>query len=335
MQNNIISSKSERDQSIDLVKIIAMLMVLLLHTGLVRGFCGYTTVLETYFIGGIAIPLFFMTSGYLMVNKDSSIKYRIRKAAGILLFVFLTCLIWTLWDTLRGRTTDFISTLSHIYILSFFQKGPFFVFWYFGAMILIYAVLPIIHRIIYGKYFLISLVSLLCLCTIICTLNVKFLFEKKYVIQTFRIWYWIFYFMLGAYVRLNQRKFSKIRGWQAFLACIVFVFFGRLVSGGGIEYLFGSIPCVIYALLAFSSCINFKVQNSLVIKNLSQCFLPVYAWHMFVLDKLFKYLPVNLIEASLPPILAIFLEFIFAAAIIVSLSLILIRIPFINKLFRI
>ncbi len=48
----------ERNQSIDLVKIIAMMMVLLLHTGVIRGWSGgYGPVPEVYQIAGIAIAI--------------------------------------------------------------------------------------------------------------------------------------------------------------------------------------------------------------------------------------------------------------------------------------
>lgn len=80
----------ERDQSIDLVKIIAMMMVLLLHTGVVRGWSGgYGPVPEVYQIAGIAMPLFLMASGYLLAGKTATLKYCARKIWGILRFTFI------------------------------------------------------------------------------------------------------------------------------------------------------------------------------------------------------------------------------------------------------
>ena len=312
-------------------------MVLLLHTGVEKRHMPIDNadVTAYFLIGGIAIPLFFMTSGYLLANKNATLKYRIRKITGILLFTLITCLIWTVWGAIRGRTTEFIGTLAHDYLLSFFQIGPFYVFWYFGAMIIIYAILPLIQKVIHSKYFLESILALLGICTVMCILDVRFLLEKKYVIQTFRIWYWLFYFMLGAYVRLNEYKFKKVKWWHAILACFAFVFFGRIVSAGGNEYLFGSIPCILYALLTFCACLNCKIQNSVIIDKLSHCFLPVYAWHIIILQALFQRPPMTLIEASFSPFIAVPLEFLFATAIIVSLSLVVMKIPYMDKLFRI
>ena len=72
----------ERIQSIDLVKIIAMLMVLMLHVNVIRGWCGYETIAVFFALPGIAIPLFFMVSGYLLADKSVEWKYRRRKIWG-------------------------------------------------------------------------------------------------------------------------------------------------------------------------------------------------------------------------------------------------------------
>lgn len=91
-----------RNQSIDFIKIIAMYMVLMLHTGVIRHFTSsydYTSVPEVYMIAGIAIPLFFMVSGFLLVNKQVDRKYITNKILGILRFTLIICLPF---DQVRG-----------------------------------------------------------------------------------------------------------------------------------------------------------------------------------------------------------------------------------------
>ena len=87
-----------RNQSIDLVKVIAMFMVLLLHTGVARhcSSIDYTSVPQVYLIAGIAIPMFFMVSGYLLSTKEPSFAYSARKTFGILKFTFIMCAGWKL-----------------------------------------------------------------------------------------------------------------------------------------------------------------------------------------------------------------------------------------------
>lgn len=85
----------QRNQSIDLIKIIAMYMVLMLHTGVARHFAtnyDYTSVPEVYMVAGIAIPLFFMVSGFLLANRLVDWKYSFSKIIGILRFTFIICL---------------------------------------------------------------------------------------------------------------------------------------------------------------------------------------------------------------------------------------------------
>lgn len=59
-----------RIQSIDLIKVIAMLMVIMMHLALARRDEGFHPVeLQISPFTGIAMPLFFMVSGYLMYKK--------------------------------------------------------------------------------------------------------------------------------------------------------------------------------------------------------------------------------------------------------------------------
>ena len=79
----------KRNVSIDLIKIIATLMVLMLHTNLYLSRSSYPLLLVVRNISGIAIPLFFSVSGYLMAGKqyeslNQSVNYSICKVLNIL-----------------------------------------------------------------------------------------------------------------------------------------------------------------------------------------------------------------------------------------------------------
>ena len=83
---------NNRDLSIDLVKVIAMCMVLLLHTGVTS--TSYLMMSEmrsvVYAFSGIAVPLFFMVSGYLMAERRIDMSYVKNKTYRILRFIFIT-----------------------------------------------------------------------------------------------------------------------------------------------------------------------------------------------------------------------------------------------------
>ena len=59
--------ENKRNQSIDLIKIVAMLMVVMIHLGTARGDESFPKhQLPVGPFTGIAMPMFFMVSGYLM-----------------------------------------------------------------------------------------------------------------------------------------------------------------------------------------------------------------------------------------------------------------------------
>ena len=60
----------ERDLRLDLIKLIAALMVVILHT-IENGGGGYSQQC-LYLLGTFGIPLFFAVNGYLMYDRDLS-----------------------------------------------------------------------------------------------------------------------------------------------------------------------------------------------------------------------------------------------------------------------
>lgn len=200
----------KRNLSIDLVKVIAMFMVMAIHihrTGIATG----SWILKcNSAVTVIAIPLFFMVSGYLLSGKQLSLDYSKRKIKGILRFVFITITIFVLsyfilYDHIKMVPRP-MSTTSVIgsYVSWTFQRGLLWQYWYFGAMIIIYAMGPIFTKIFQSNnlpYFIIGCV-IISFCFFV--LDCKYNFEKSYIRQTFRVWYWFMYFLLGGYIRLNR-----------------------------------------------------------------------------------------------------------------------------------
>ena len=64
-----------RNNNIDLIKLYACICVVALHT-ISKDLSSITTVI--YYLSGVAVPLFFMSSGYFLLNRgEISIKYSI------------------------------------------------------------------------------------------------------------------------------------------------------------------------------------------------------------------------------------------------------------------
>ena len=115
----------------------------------------------------------------------------------------------------------------------------------------------------------------------------------------------------------------------------VFVLFGHYVDAGGNEYLFGSIPCMAYAIITFIACMNTRIRDNAIIANLSKCFLPVYAIHIILLLFMFNHQPMIGIERLFIPQIAIAVEYLTASSVIILVSLAITRIPYMDRIFRI
>lgn len=317
----------KRNQSIDLVKIFAMFGVMALHstindTNTVAGF-----VLSRIF--GISVPLFFMVSGYLLSQREISWEYSLYKIKGILRFCFTMCFFyWLFRGIVKGSWPTMI---IWDFLGCFFQKGHMWMFWYFGAMIFIYLILPKSKKIIIKPSVVLVLFFIV---SIVFYLNVSIGFEEQFINQTLRIWNWLFYFSLGAFLRDKIGNFSL----SPFIMFILLLLFSIIFCGftfvlynkiPGIEYYFGSVCCVIYAIAMFVFLAGRHIENNRVISSLSSLFLPVYALHWEV-----KMLLSTIDTSSLGPYSAL-VQFILLSMVTISFSWLVMRISFLSKYFKI
>lgn len=315
-----------RNNSLDFIKIVAMFMVLMLHTGVCRSGVGYPHIPYIYTIAGIAIPLFFMVSGFLFSYKNTiDYTYSIKKIIGILRFCFIICITF---DFIKLLLTGDI-TLS--FPECFIKRGTFSIFWYFGSMIIIYGSLPLLIKIIKSTQFKYYMLVFIFISFIVFILNFFFSLEKN-IPNTLRIWNWFTYFLLGAFIRLYPKYFYMIKWYHSIIACFLFSFLVKHTQLNDYELWFSSPIVIFYAISVFMLCINsdFK-QFNCIIKNLSACFLPIYALHMAIIWRLYKMFPITYIEKSLPTSISFLLEYVYLSLICVIIGLILSKIKFLNK----
>ena len=234
-------------------------------------------------IAGISIPLFFMVSGYLLLEKDGDWRYSFRKILGIIRFVFLCSLVFFFLHVIVHQ--QFTINLLGIFLRSFIQGGPLWIFWYFGAMCLLYMLLPLLKwadkrwDYFYPKLF----VCLLCVDFMVFILTFANRWEYN-VIQSFRLWNWLTYFSLGTIIHKYNIQIS-VNTFVVLASAIIFVgfvYFSR-ENIGGIEYFFTTPLCMMYASLFFVKIHSLHIQNSMMISRLSSLFLPVYTIHYFVI----------------------------------------------------
>ena len=278
----------ERNLNLDLIKILAMVFVVGLHTN-TRFYIGNIDVNNFYIltICGSAIPLFFTVSGFLLLGRENiDWKYSIKKIWGIVRFVFVVC--WIYWlIMLIIKQEPHWDKLYKDPLGAFFMGGAFWQFWYFGAMCLIYILYPFLNKIYVEKKMIFNrlFVSIIIFCAIVHLLNIIMpeTFERK-IPQPLRMWNWLMYFCLGGYIKTNLRKIR----WKwvfilAFLYCVQLVFASiinsRMMKA---DYNYASPITLLYVFCLFQVLNHLNVQKiSNSIKWLSPLFLPVYSIHPF------------------------------------------------------
>lgn len=285
------TSSNTRNQSIDLIKTISMCLVVCLHTTHTfinsssgnLAFCLYNTAI-------IAIPMFFMVSGYLLIGrKNSSYRYSAEKIFGILRFVFLiTGFTWLVHYSLSWWTFD---DLLLNFFGSFFQEGYYPVFWYFGAMIIVYLLYPLINKLHQIKeLYLLTFIILAIIQNCAFVSNLIGLGESDIPI-TLRFWNWIFYFMLGGFMKNYSVDRNLILITTGIL--IISTLFTRkwldpYIHNYDISLFYSSPIVIAYACSAFLLLLTFRIKDSLFIKECSILFLPVYAIHPVIVTYTYK-----------------------------------------------
>lgn len=183
-----------RNINLDLLKVLACVGVVLLHTtmGGFKETGSWNLLTYLYYLGTYSIPLFFMVNGYLLLGKrEITYSYILQKVKWIL----ITVSSWTFIVWLFKR--DFTENLIKKIVGSLMQKGYFFQFWFFGALMIIYICLPILKKFLNSKRSYLYSISLLVVIGLIFELT-NIVLEmpiQTYVLQTFRLWTWFFYYL--------------------------------------------------------------------------------------------------------------------------------------------
>lgn len=318
----------ERNQAIDLVKIVAMFGVLGLHTThdfITSGNYGLANVLYSTCV--ISIPLFFMVSGYLLLGRsNANYKYVYHKIINILRYVL--AFVFLYFGVLNIAPFDILMLFKSC-IYPFIQRGPFWMFWYLGAMIVIYLIYPIVNKLymLNIRSFLIFFGVLFLLEYIVFQMNLTRLMGESIVIQTFRFWNWIFYFCLGGLLK----RFPITISWYFLFPLIIgnlLVQYWQMPAIGSTycEYFYSSVIIMLFSSVTFLAVcgIRFKSYNRLIAK-MSDLFLPVYTFHQFVISILNRYVDIH----------SVVIYFIMVSVASLGVSVIVMAMPGAKKFFKI
>ena len=216
------------------------------------------------------------------------------------------------------------------------QRGYIAQFWYFGSMMIIYALLPFLQRVINSRWLSAILVGGATLCSVVFVLNVLYGFERQ-VIQTFRLWNWLFYFLWGAYISKHLDRFKLMKWYWIVPSLIAYILFFKWVKLGANEYYFCSPVCMVHSTVLFVSMLNLQIAGSKSVTELSKCFLPIYTLHTYIEVGLCTKTPLFWhLEQIIPNItLTYCIEYVVVAFVCIVISLALMRLPYMDRIFRI
>ena len=327
-----------RNINLDLIKVLACIGVVLLHTTMIgfKDTGSWNLLAYLYYLGTYSIPLFFMANGYLLLGKRNiTYSYILEKVKWILITVSSwTTIVWLL-------KRDFAVNPVKKIIGSMVQKGYFFQFWFFGALILVYLCLPVLRKILNSKRRYLYILSFFATIGLIFELaNIIIQTPlQSYVIQTFRLWTWFFYYILGGFLaQFNLDTLKKCyRSWMKVITVVLlfasplflFMLAKNIHHNLFAEYFYDSIFVKVISLGTFLTVLTFDLNTD---KNrwiiyLSNQTMGVFIIHTYVMKVWEKSVGFSFAGAHL-----LFLIFTLSVSFIVVG--ILMKIPYFNRIVK-
>ena len=277
-----------------------------------------------------------MVNGYLLLGKRNiTYSYILEKVKWILITV-------SSWNTIVWLLKrDFAVNPVKKIIGSMVQKGYFFQFWFFGALILIYLCLPILKNFLNSKRSYLYILSLL--------ISIGLIFEltniiiqtplQSYVIQTFRLWTWFFYYILGGLIAQFDKEFIKngFKRWMKIVAVllllitpVILYFLAKTIYHNLFaEYFYDILFVKIVSLGVFLTILTLSLKESKYkwIVSLSNQTMGVFIVHTYVMKVLEKLLGFSYTGAYL-------LFPIFTLCISIIVVSLLMKIPYFNRIVK-
>lgn len=283
---NAPSVSTTRDPGIDLVKIVAMVMVVTMHVTFPfpNGILTLTRVL--YYSCTPAIPLFFMVSGFLLLPRAPSslpLTYVPRKIWAIIRLCILAVLIYYAIYNALG--------VLHSGLINYFKRYIIYnsILWFLIAMAAVYLFYPVLNRLWrHPKAYIAVLVLLGTMSFGAFVLDIFYDFEARHIIQYARLWYWLFYFMLGGL--LHRLTLSRRALWTLLTVSATAMYLQDwfIAKNVFLEFDYGSPVTILLAVAIFGLCRHAGLAHHPAVKFLSTLFLPVYILHLPVLEAILK-----------------------------------------------
>jgi len=309
-----VLSRVARDNNLDLLRLMACVAVVGLHT-LQKDISVINSSL--YYLCGFAVPVFFMASGYILLQrKNIDFSYSFKKILAIIKFTFLWNFIIAIVKILLYAINSKLNFSSVVKIVmdypkGFLQSGTFWHFWYFGALIIIYALLPVIYKYCCSKKNIQKVwIILLCICILV-QLGSYIVHHplQSYIRQSLRVWSWFQYFFLGGVLAWNKNALV-VRGrylnfWLVFISVTVVIeqnVLGRVVLNNlYAEYFYDDIITILWCGVIFLWGMRIKLSDKMnnMVLTLAPLTLGVYVIHPLIRNYVNSHYAVDTLLLSL------------------------------------
>ena len=289
---------SKRIIYIDIIKVIAFLMVIFNHCDFIllnKSITLFNIHSVMFYFSKAAVPLFFMISGILLMNKNDS-KIKIFKRIIRLLLPLIGITI--LWSIFKSGYIDFKKMINPDY-------NNFFAYWlwFLIPMIIIYILLPIIRKIVINfensNLFKVIIIIILVFTSILFTIF-DFTIKKNFLFITNVMPMPILYFIYG--YLLSKEKNNK----KLFFASFILIFINVLIPSLIAFYMkTHSIPY--FVLDDYKNIFTFFISSSIFIivkylfgnvkwdnsftktmNHLANNSYGIYLFHVFIIELLIK-----------------------------------------------
>lgn len=301
-----MSQNASRNANLDVVRILACCAVVCLHTVMRDRSLWEKGV---YFACGFAVPAFFAASGYVLLNREGvDERYAARKIGRLLCIAvgwnLLTCLLRLARDFSRGDfTLRYLLALPQALLGSLLQQGGLSNFWYLGAAMLVYACLPLLVRLrgwltrIWAALVCAGVLFMAASCVVGEPLQGR-------ITQTFRLWTWLQYFLLGGLLGggalpVPLRRLERL-GWKAHTLLLAVVtaavvlwqcLLGKyLIHTLWAEHFYDSLSDILWLIVLFTWAMKLPLsaKAALRIRRLSSLTLGIYVTHALVIQGIMR-----------------------------------------------
>lgn len=324
---------------LEILRIIACILVLFNHTISTISPCNNIEVILfnlIFMLSKIAVPIFFMISGYLLLKKDYSYKeLYLNKFARIFIAVFgCTILVSFIRENYNALSI----------VKGFFSDPIFIAYWYLYTLLGIYLVVPFLRKMIKNfteKEYKIFSIIILIIPGIISFFNVFISINISSFFTDALFHYSLGYFVVGYWLgnkTINKKQFniSLIVFIISIVLTIILLQINYLNSGNNtlildnIGYITTIIPSIC-AFLIIKHIFENKVPKSKILLKTSECTFGVYLFHMIILHKVSTF--GFIIKAhELNPFLGVFTIVTFIFIFLVIVTMLLKRLPIIKKI---